>query len=180
MEAFQSAGCQGAGALRAGPIVRKSKGRKALLDHAEIDHAEQPEHEAVDRERVERAGLEVADQEPDRDVRAEAGQDAAEQDLAVDAVTERARQVGHLEHSGGQDDRGGPGRAGPLTPPGAGMTGVASRTANRAASSRDRPRAMPVTMVTPSRLIPASRARICDAPMMSASPKPIRASRSSE
>ena len=59
-----------------------------------------------------------------------------------------------------------PVRSGTFSTPAARMTGVASRNANRAASSRDRPRAMPATMVTPSRLIPASRARICAEPMM--------------
>ncbi len=37
---------------------------------------------------------------------------------------------------------------------------------SRAASSRDSPRNMPVTMVTPSRLMPARRASTCAAPMI--------------
>ena len=121
------------------------------IDDAQIDDAEQAEDEAVDRERDQRAGLEVAHQEPDRDVRADPGQEAAHQDLAVDAAVPPGRSIW-----------------GARARPPARMTGVASRNANRAASSRDRPRFMPVTMHTPSRLIPASSARICDAPMIRA------------
>ena len=62
----------------------------------------------------------------------------------------------------------GPVRSGTLSTPAARMTGVASRKANRAASSRDSPRNMPATIATPSRLIPASSARICAVPMMKA------------
>ena len=58
--------------------------------------------------------------------------------------------LGSFQHPGGQDDRGGeqerePGRV---------LPGQAA--------------AMPATMVTPSRLIPASSARICAAPMVTA------------
>src|ERR1700727_2838279 len=48
----------------------------------------------------------------------------------------------------------GPARSGSFSAPAARMTGVASRKANRAASSRDRPRVRPAIMVTPSRLVP--------------------------
>ena len=57
---------------------------------------------------------------------------------------------------------------------------MASRNANRAASSRDSPRNMPATIVTPSRLMPASSARICADPMITASIQPILDSRSSD
>jgi len=44
------------------------------------------------------------------------------------------------------------------------MTGADSRNENRAASCRDSPRNIPATMTVPSRLMPGSRARICEAP----------------
>src|ERR1700748_1708795 len=53
----------------------------------------------------------------------------------------------------------GPNRSGIFSTPAAKITGVDSRNANRTASSRDRPRLMPATIVTPSRLIPANRAK---------------------
>ena len=62
----------------------------------------------------------------------------------------------------------GPARSGIFRAPAARMTGVASRNANRAASSLDRPRVRPPTMVTPERLMPGSRARICAEPMSTA------------
>ena len=64
----------------------------------------------------------------------------------------------------------GPNRSGIFSTPAAKITGVDSRKANRTASSRDRPRLMPVTIVTPSRLIPANRARIWAEPMTMARP----------
>ncbi len=48
-----------------------------------------------------------------------------------------------------------------------------------AASSRDSPLNMPVTIATPSRLMPASSARICELPMIRAGQKPRPASRRS-
>ena len=61
-----------------------------------------------------------------------------------------------------------PSRSGIFSAPAARMTGVASRNANLAASSRDSPLNMPATMATPSRLMPASSARICELPMIRA------------
>jgi hypothetical protein len=63
----------------------------------------------------------------------------------------------------------GPASEGTLRMPAARMTGVASRNANRAASSLSSPRHRPPAMVTPDRLIPASSARICVAPIKTAS-----------
>ncbi len=63
--------------------------------------------------------------------------------------------------------------------PAARMTGVDSRNENRIASSWFSPRVRPPTMVTPSRLMPANRARICDAPIHSAFQIPMPASRCS-
>src|SRR5215469_13643743 len=74
----------------------------------------------------------------------------------------------------------GPIRSGILSAPAARITGVASRNANLAASSRDRPRNMPATIVTPSRLMPANRARIWTDPITRAWPGPITASRRSD
>ncbi len=56
---------------------------------------------------------------------------------------------------------------------------MASRKANLAASARDSPANMPATIATPSRLMPASSARICEAPMARASQKLRLASRRS-
>src|SRR6266536_1968768 len=50
-----------------------------------------------------------------------------------------------------------PAREGSLRTPAARIGGVASRNANRAASSWSRPRHRPPAMVTPERLIPANR-----------------------
>src|SRR6266545_3065718 len=57
-----------------------------------------------------------------------------------------------------------PAREGSLRTPAARMGGVARRKANLAASSWSRPRHSPPAMVTPDRLIPASRAVICSTP----------------
>src|SRR5436190_1668852 len=57
-----------------------------LPGQAEVNDAGQAGHQAVDTERDEAASTEVPDQEPDRRVRAQARQHAAEQDLAADAV----------------------------------------------------------------------------------------------
>jgi hypothetical protein len=47
--------------------------------------------------RGQRAGFEVAGQEPQRQVRGDAGDEAARQDLAEDGVTGRACQFGEFE-----------------------------------------------------------------------------------
>src|ERR1700722_20873454 len=80
----------GSGAARPAPASE-------LLHDPEVDGAAEAEDHAVDRERGQRPGLEVLDQEADRPVRADAGQDAAEQDLAVDAVAQRAQQLRDLQ-----------------------------------------------------------------------------------
>src|SRR5260370_14151819 len=74
----------------------------------------------------------------------------------------------------------GPVRSGIFSTPAARITGVASRKENRAASSWDRPRARPATIVTPERLMPGSRARTCAEPIIVASAKPRAASRRSD
>ena len=58
----------------------------------------------------------------------------------------------------------GPVRSCSLNTPAAKMTGADSRNENRAASCLVSPRNMPLTMTMPSRLMPGSSARICDAP----------------
>ena len=66
----------------------------------------------------------------------------------------------------------GPVRSGIFSTPAARMTGADSRNENRAASCRDSPRNMPLTMTMPSRLMPGSSARICIAPRPTAFRKP--------
>src|ERR1039457_5300505 len=138
----------------------------ASPDEAEVGDAGQPCDEAVDTEQSESPGAQVAEQEPDRQIGAHAGQRAADHDLAADPAAERAEQVRDLQCPAPQDDGGcekecEPPSSGIFSAPAARTTGVARRNANRAASSRDSPLIMPATMVTPSRLIPASSARIC-------------------
>src|SRR5215831_5602158 len=78
-----------------------------LSDQVEVGDTGQPSDDAVDAERGEGAGLKVSGYGLHRDIRADAGQHAADHDLAVDAVAERAHQVRDLQRSGSEDDRGG-------------------------------------------------------------------------
>src|SRR5580692_4703159 len=73
----------------------------------EVGQAAEPGDGAVDGERGEGTGLEVAKQEADGQVGADAGEQASGQDLAADAVAERPGQIGDLECAGGEDDGGG-------------------------------------------------------------------------
>src|SRR5262249_2768047 len=63
--------------------------------------------EAVDVEGCEGAGLEVLGEEADGGVGGESGDDAADKDLAANAVTLVAGEVGEFVDAGGEDDRGG-------------------------------------------------------------------------
>src|SRR5207342_296174 len=65
------------------------------------------EGEAVDGEGGEGAGLEVADEEADRQVGGDGGDHHAEQDVAVDVCAGGTGQGGELEDAGREDGRGG-------------------------------------------------------------------------
>src|SRR5579871_691397 len=74
-----------------------------LADY-QVDEAAEARDEAVDAERSERAVLgEVPGEEPDRQVRADEGKNAARDHLAADARAERPGEVGDLEHAGRED-----------------------------------------------------------------------------
>src|ERR1039457_3467195 len=78
----------------------------ASPDEAEVGDAGQPCDEAVDTEQSESPGAQVAEQEPDRQIGAHAGQRAADHDLAADPAAERAEQVRDVQCAGCQDDGG--------------------------------------------------------------------------
>jgi hypothetical protein len=71
--------------------------RPLLPDHTEVNHAGQARRQAVEAERDEAASTQVPDQEPDRRVRSQAGQHAAEHDLPADAAAQRLHAKGLLE-----------------------------------------------------------------------------------
>src|SRR5580704_11090369 len=100
------------GAFRAGayaamgsPVLAWSS--VAASGEGEVGQAAEAGDSAVEGERGEGAGLEVAQQEADGQVGADAREQASGQDLAADAVAERPGQVGDLEGPGGEDDGGG-------------------------------------------------------------------------
>ena len=88
----------------------------AVLLQVDPEQREESGRQAVVAERAERVLDEVPLKEPNCQVGADAGHDAAQQHLRPDTVAERSYQVGDLEYAGGEDDR------------------VASRNENRAAS----------------------------------------------
>ena len=69
------------------------------------DEAGEAGGQAVDAERSKGSVLEVLRQEPDRQVGSDSGQDAADEDLAVDVPTERPEEVRQLEDARREDDR---------------------------------------------------------------------------
>src|SRR5262245_53551955 len=72
---------------------------------AEADDAGDAGDQTVDGERGEGTGLEVADQEPHRQVGGDTGDDHADDDLTVDVIPGGTGEGRELEHAGGQDDR---------------------------------------------------------------------------
>jgi uncharacterized protein len=81
-------------------------GESAGLADQEINEAAEAGQQAVDPERGQRPLLgEVPGEEADRQISADEGQQAAHNDLSVDAVAERAGEVGDLQHPGREDHR---------------------------------------------------------------------------
>ena len=110
-----------------------------------------PNTRAVDGERDQRFRFEVVDEEAHREDRRHGGDYAADERLAADPVAEVAEQVGQLDDARGEDDRRGE------------QEGEARRVAVVQAA------ASPAPIVTPSRLMPASRAVDWAAPITNAS-----------